>query len=130
MDTGRARPGPWQTGCRPTEDGLGEGLGAMRSGQDADHPANAEAVGEHAKAGGPKGFGEGHADFAASDEGIKGAMGLGFGGDGEGEGEAAEFAGFHAVISGHEGAAADVKGGVHDFVFIARLERIRVANPV
>src|SRR5258707_7565997 len=75
-----------------------------------DHPADAEAVGDHAEALGEEGLAERHAHLAAVSERLEHAVGLGFVLGVDREREALEFRlALGAAVGGHHRLAVDAK---------------------
>src|SRR6266567_3122929 len=75
--------------------------------RDTDHPADAEAVGEHAESWRPERLGQGHLHLTAGGERGESAVGFGFRRQGERERETSEARTFLAAVGGHECRSAD-----------------------
>src|SRR5215472_17580499 len=91
-----------------------------RSSLHDDHPADAEAVGDHAEALGEEGLAERHSHLAAVGERLEHAVGLGFVLGVDGEREALEFRlAVRAAVGCHHVLAADAQARMHDLVVAA-----------
>ncbi len=92
----------------------------------ADHPADAELVFQHAEARRPKGLVQRHGDFAAVGQRVEITIGFGFRGHRERHREALEtFRLRTATVRGHDGRLAHAEAGVHDLVAPVRRHHAR-----
>src|SRR6516162_3135179 len=91
-----------------------------RSSLHDDHPADAEAVGDHAEALGEEGLAERHSYLAAVGERREHAVGLGLVPGVDGEREALEFRlALRAAVGRHHVLAVDAQARMHDLVVAA-----------
>jgi hypothetical protein len=109
-------------GRRPQRFSPSHARSLRRGLRDRDHPAQAEAVGDHAEARRPERFAERHLDAAAVGEGVERPAGLRLRRDGEREPDAVELRPVVAAVGRHERHAADAERGVHDLLLEPRLE--------